>query len=117
MARSRDFLAPGCSHLKDLAMARWLSLFAVVMIAAWSSGCAICCAPYDDYYPAVGGRWVRDNPAYGRVGSAFDAAGHRVDDVAVSATSSTPAPATPAQSGARTVAPRRDGASSFATDE
>ena len=105
-------------------MALRLCLLAVVAIGSWSSGCATCCAPFDDYYPMVGGRWVRDNPTYGRVGSAFDAAGHKVDDVATTtATESAPTqPGTTAEPGATvqpgtTVRPRRDGASYLPTDE
>ena len=93
-------------------MAHRFSLLAVVAFASWSSGCATCCAPYTDYYPAIGGRWVRDNPTCGRVGSAFDAAGHKVDDVAASATEPTPA-----RPGATSLTPRRDGASYLPTDE
>jgi hypothetical protein len=55
---------------------RWLLVLCPLLVG---SGCAMCCAPYDDYYPAVGGRWVRDNPTEGRVGSAFAPAGHRVE--------------------------------------
>ena len=93
-------------------MARKLSLLVVVASAWWSSGCATCCAPFDEYYPAVGGRWVRDNPTCGRVGSAYQPAGHKVDEVAA-ATVTEP---TPAQPGAP-VTPRRDGASYLPTDE
>jgi hypothetical protein len=94
-------------------MARRLSLLAVVVaLASWSSGCAMCCAPFDDYYPTIGGRWVRDNPTCGRVGSAFEPAGHKVEHVAAEqAIEPTPAPpSTP-------VRPRRDGASYLPTDE
>ncbi|MCI0359112.1 MAG: hypothetical protein L0211_11595 [Planctomycetaceae bacterium] len=87
-------------------------IMASLFVASYSSGCAICCAPYDDYYPAIGGRWVRDNPTHGRVGSAFEPAGHKVDDLAVSVTEPTPAQAAP-----QTIAPRRDGASYLPTEE
>jgi hypothetical protein len=93
-------------------MAHRLSLLAVVVFASWSSGCAMCCAPYDDYYPAVGGRWVRDNPTCGRVGSAFEPVGHKVDDVAATTTQPTPA-----QPSAQSLMPRRDGSSYLPTDE
>jgi hypothetical protein len=93
-------------------MARRLSVLVVVAIASWSSGCATCCAPFDDYYPTVGGRWVRDNPTCGRVGSAFDPAGHRVDDVAAASTTE-PTPAEPA---AQSLMPRRDGATYLPTE-
>lgn len=59
-----------------------LSLSAFVVLA---SGCAMCCHPYDGHYLYQGGRWVRDNPTEGRVGSAFYNAGHRIDDEVVSA--------------------------------
>lgn len=91
---------------------RWLLVLSPLLVGA---GCAMCCAPYDDYYPAVGGRWVRDNPTEGRVGSAFAPAGHRVDDAALpgqppsaSGPYSAPLPAT---------LPRRDGANFLPLDE
>jgi hypothetical protein len=77
-----------------------LSLALGVMI---SSGCAMCCAPYDCNYPYIGGRWVRDNPCDGRVGSAFAPAGHRVEEATVAHGSQTPTEAMP-------LTPRRDGA-------
>jgi len=93
-------------------MARLVGLAAMLGLALYASGCATCCAPYDDYYPAVGGRWVRDNPTSGRVGSAFEPAGHKVDEVAAAAA----VEPTPAQPGAATVRPRRDGASYLPTE-
>jgi hypothetical protein len=45
-----------------------------------SSGCAMCCAPYDWDYGYTGGAWVRDNPSSGRVGSAFEPAGYKAID-------------------------------------
>lgn len=87
-------------------MAGRLGLLAVVVLAFYSSGCATCCAPFDDYYPAVGGRWVRDNPTCGRVGSAFESAGHKVDEIAAA----TVVEPTPAQPGTTEMRPRRDGA-------
>lgn len=65
-------------------MASRFGLLSLVLGAMLSSGCAMCCAPFDCNYPYVGGRWVRDNPSEGRVGSAFAPAGHRVDDVPTS---------------------------------
>lgn len=61
-------------------MAARIALVALVAGLLLSSGCAMCCAPHDDHYPYVGGRWTRDNPTHGRVGSAFEPAGHRVED-------------------------------------
>jgi hypothetical protein len=75
----------------------------------------MCCAPYDDYYPAVGGRWVRDNLTEGRVGSAFAPAGHRVDDVT---STSEPVPAgEPQAAPLPSTLPDRDGASFLPIDE
>ncbi|MDX1945194.1 MAG: hypothetical protein SFU86_07295 [Pirellulaceae bacterium] len=92
-------------------MSRLLGLALLLPILA-SSGCAICCAPYDYHYPYVGGRWVRDNPTCGRVGSVFEPAGSRVEiDPAEDAAMQgepTPAPA-PADDGMQSVMPRRGG--------
>ena len=94
-------------------MLRRLALLAAIVPVLWTSGCATCCAPYDDYYPAVGGRWVRDNPTQGRVGSAFAPAGHRVDEISTTSVEAAPTeagqPAPPL--------PDRDGASYLPTDE
>jgi hypothetical protein len=60
-------------------MARSLGLLAALGTLLLAGGCSICCAPYDCNYPYTGGRWVRDNPAYGRVGSAFEPVGTRVE--------------------------------------
>jgi hypothetical protein len=79
-------------------MAARLGLVALIAGVLISSGCAMCCAPYDDHYPYVGGRWVRDNPSHGRVGSAFEPAGHRVEEVAA-ATEPTPASEMPTRDG------------------
>ena len=94
-------------------MARRLSLFAIVVPVLWASGCAICCAPYDCHYPAVGGRWVRDNPTHGRVGSAFEPAGHRVEEAAAAEEL---APTEAEQPAAPSVMPRRDGSSYLPTE-
>ena len=86
-------------------MAHRLGLLTVMAGLLWSSGCAMCCAPYDDHYPYTGGRWVRDNPTQGRVGSAFAPAGYRVEGEL---------PGTPEESpatGGEAIPPRRDGAS------
>ncbi len=52
------------------------AFFALLLLAALSStsGCAICCTPYDYAYPAYGGRWQRADMYHGRVGSAFEPA-------------------------------------------
>jgi hypothetical protein len=51
-------------------------------LSAVFSGCALCCAPYDQNYPSTAGSWVRTNPTSGRVGSAFDPAGMAVAEIA-----------------------------------
>lgn len=63
-------------------MSRLLGLLSLVAAVSLASGCAMCCHPYDEHYLYQGGRWVRDIPDRGRVGSAFEEAGHRVDDIA-----------------------------------
>ena len=63
-------------------MTRLLGLLSLAALMSLASGCAMCCHPYDCHYLYQGGRWVRDVPDRGRVGSAFEEAGHRVDDVA-----------------------------------
>ena len=52
------------------------SLLATALLVG-TSGCAICCAPFDCNYGYTGGAWVRDNPSDGRVGSAFVPAGYK----------------------------------------
>ena len=51
-----------------------------VMVVVAASGCSICCTPFDDAYPAYGGKWERTNRFSGRVGSAFDPAGGPVGE-------------------------------------
>ena len=43
------------------------------------SGCALCTNCEDENYSAYGGRWEREMVNHGRVGSAFEPAGHLVD--------------------------------------
>lgn len=95
-------------------MSRLPGLLLLAGLMLLSSGCAMCCAPYDNDYPFVGGRWVRHNPTSGRVGSAFDEAGGPVDVLPAGAAIEqvpTPAPsAAPApmpSSGQRMPAPTR----------
>ncbi len=58
------------------------------------SGCAMCCAPYDCDFGYTGGAWIRDNPSWGRVGSAFEPAGYKaVDDGQVTESPTEPTPA------------------------
>src|SRR5438270_5736322 len=56
-------------------MSRVFALSLLTSLLGLSSGCAICCAPFDYDYPVMSGRWTRNNPSSGRVGSAFDEAG------------------------------------------
>ncbi len=82
-------------------MSRLWALSLITLLVGMSSGCAMCCAPFDYDYLVTGGRWTRFNPSSGRVGSAFDEAGGPSDVVPVSATEPTPAQSTqpaPAQS-------------------
>ena len=60
-------------------MRRLLATFGIGTSLLLSSGCALCCAPYDCDYLYQGGRWVRTNPSSGRVGSVFDPAGEPVE--------------------------------------
>ena len=94
-------------------MRRLLAMSSLLGLALLVSGCAMCCAPYDCDYPYVGGRWVRNNPSSGRVGSVFDEAGAAVE--AASASQPTPAqppvqpPAQRSAPGTRSVIPRNLG--------
>ena len=72
-------------------MRRLLALSSLLGLALLSSGCAMCCAPFDCDYPYVGGSWVRTNPSSGRVASVFDEAGAKVDETAVATGQPTPA--------------------------
>src|SRR5262245_8706401 len=76
-------------------MSRMLALSLLGGLVAMSSGCAMCCAPYDCDYPSVAGRWVRHNPSSGRVRSAFDEAGGPADVMTASAEEVGPTPAQP----------------------
>ena len=100
-------------------MSRLLALHSLLGMLLLSSGCAMCCAPYDYDYPFQGGRWVRNNPSSGRVGSAFDEAGGPVDVVPAGAViEQLPAAAAQPQSlppGTRSVIPRNLGESYLPT--
>ena len=53
-----------------------LAIAATMLLGIVSStGCSICCTPFDYAYPAYGGKWERTDRFHGRVGSAFDPAG------------------------------------------
>jgi len=93
---------------------RRLLLLACLSLPAISSGCALCCAPFDCDYPYLGGAWVRTNPSSGRVGSVFDEAGAPAQIAPAGATEPTPAqveslPPVPASPPARSVVPRNLG--------
>jgi hypothetical protein len=95
---------------KDAHMARLAALSLLLLVASLTSGCAMCCAPFDCYYLYQGGAWVRNNPTSGRVGSAFDEAGGPNPEAAM-LTEPTPAEAAPepvpVPTGTRSVMPRR----------
>lgn len=55
----------------------------------------MCCAPYDDAYPYLGGAWIRTNPSSGRVGSAFAEAGQPADYLEDRSQPPEPTPAIP----------------------
>jgi hypothetical protein len=89
-----------------------LACLSLSALLALSSGCAMCCAPFDCDYLYCGGRWVRTNPSSGRVGSVFDEAGEPVEPTPTVAASPgtpellpTPAPGPQA----RSVIPRNMG--------
>ncbi|HEX5105389.1 MAG TPA: hypothetical protein VFV87_16335 [Pirellulaceae bacterium] len=95
-------------------MARIAAGLLILGLAASSSGCAMCCAPFDCYYLYQGGAWVRHNPTSGRVGSAFDeAGGPAIMEGQTLQGQPTPAPAEPEvlpmPTGTRSVLPQRRG--------
>src|SRR5262245_66435346 len=73
-------------------MSRLWALSLITLLIGLSSGCAMCCAPFDYDYLVTGGRWTRFNPSSGRVGSAFDEAGGQ-SDVALTTATGEPTPA------------------------
>lgn len=102
-------------------MARRFGLLVVALPLVLSTGCALCCAPYDCHYPYVGGKWVRENPTSGRVGSVFDPAGSPVEGHHLAEGEQTPTPAqlapeTQGPSNMRSVMPRRNGNSYLPTE-
>lgn len=64
-------LAPRASF----RLSRGFLLGGLIATSVILMGCAMCCSPYDDYYPFQGGAWIRTNPTSGRAGSAFAEAG------------------------------------------
>ena len=61
----RRLLAPSFKEARHAA--GW---FLLAILPLWM-GCAMCASPEDYTYAAYGGRWQRDDPVTGRVGSAF----------------------------------------------
>ncbi len=53
-------------------------VWVAMLVLAGTSGCAMCDNVEDWTYAAFGGKWQRDNPTSGRVGSVFDPAGMQV---------------------------------------
>lgn len=52
-------------------MQRWSAIVILTFATVLSTGCSMCCGPYDFDYPTYGGIHQRANPSYGRVGSVF----------------------------------------------
>ena len=94
-------------------MARLAAGLLLLTVASLSSGCAMCCSPFDCDYPYQGGAWVRHNPSSGRVGSALDEAGGPNTGAEVLQQEPTPADAAaepiPVPTGTRSVMPPRRG--------
>jgi hypothetical protein len=94
-----------------------------MLVLAGLTGCAMCDNSQDGTYPAFGGKWQRDNPVSGRVGSLFDPAGVQVtDQVTLSEAEPTlaepeTAEATEETSPAEDAAPTEGGAPSEAPEE
>ena len=44
-------------------------IYIFTTILVFASGCSMCCGPFDNDYPTFGGKHVRANRSYGRVGS------------------------------------------------
>lgn len=55
-------------------MLRTLWMLSLVGFLVVSSGCAMCCNPFDETYPAYGGNWPSENVHGPRAGSAFGGA-------------------------------------------
>jgi hypothetical protein len=53
----------------------------LLLLTLLFSGCALCANCDDENYSAYGGRWEREVMNHGRVGSAFEPAGHLNDGV------------------------------------
>jgi hypothetical protein len=85
---------------------RLLATLSVLGLLAMTSGCAMCCAPFDNNYPCLAGRWNRTNPTTGRVGSAFEQVGMPTESPSPNADEPTPAPANPGDPDSRAAIPR-----------
>jgi hypothetical protein len=96
-------------------MARLAAGLLLLTVASLTSGCAMCCSPYDCHYLYQGGAWVRHNPTSGRVGSAFDEAGGPATGGTMQSDEPTPAQGSPepipVPTGTRSVLPQRSGQS------
>lgn len=69
-------------------------VWVAILVLAGTSGCAMCDNVEDGTYAAFGGKWQRDNPTSGRVGSVFDPAGMQVVEGGIP-TEAEPEPAEP----------------------
>lgn len=88
-------------------MTRALALLSLVATVSLTSGCAVCCHPFDNYYLYQGGAWVRNDPEYGRVGSAFTPeVGSRVLPETVDPATAQPTPAVRPRAATEPVRPR-----------
>jgi hypothetical protein len=76
-------------------MIRTISRFVFLFGLLLSTGCAMCNSEHDYTYGAYGGRWQRDDPVHGRVGSAFSPLGAMVVNEAVAAPEAEPADTSP----------------------
>ncbi len=48
---------------------KWMVLHCAALAMLASSGCSLCSPGFMDDYATVGGKWTRNNPTEGRVGS------------------------------------------------
>ena len=74
-----------------------LGLSLLGIAALLTSGCAMCCSPYDEAYGFTGGRWQRTNLCHGRVGSAFAPAGAVGETIVEEVPAELPPPVPPSE--------------------
>ncbi|HUE73634.1 MAG TPA: hypothetical protein VMP01_22340 [Pirellulaceae bacterium] len=79
-------------------MGRTFGFGLLVIAALLTSGCAMCCSPYDEAYGYTGGRWQRTDLCHGRVGSAFAPAGAEGEVIVEGEPAELPPPAPPSAS-------------------